>query len=807
MLTDVLQELRALPGGPSPKTEVEKDYIPHHPIVVLRESAGLTLPTPLCGFGSCEQDYLDILPPALRDSTTVIKLNSKRVQGGIEFGFLRQSEAQAAESWMLLQNAIHGTERFKLFRGRDPGRGGLNVFTDCRRIGLVHVRALTMMEAADEARGWITQALACGHQHTIMEPYMPGDAVIPRTARAAGLRTTFIVYISFRTTSLARMAAQALDGIALIGPEFAAKYGVTECKAVEVNSNWESPTCEKCSKRRSETGSCPCGQYVVSIELDEHPIHERVLRALAVKLSATKRTFGSSWRAALRGPQRWATLRTSIDPAVARAVLDSYKEMGHISEYYSGVSMGDPAVIRCNACGLRNASCTGKGPGHLQPHVAGDKLRCPYHVESPTELKELEGWPRRTGRRREPAKKYKQSSGTRKVPDNRRQSYTSAGSGSPACGTRRAAMSTRHVNSQEAAARLFSNAQRHSSPITSNKFQPLQTDEPDTEMEPLEEEVEMKEEEMNTPMQEVETITEDFAALSLDPKEDPTYLQHPSVPATSNRSQPLQTSTVSDEGTNGGELDPEEDVEMEEEVETVAKLLRALVLDPTEDADLTDLSDDDCFAESFEAFKLAPGDDSDVTDMLANMTLHSPASCNSENGTTSDEGHSETPKVRQGQPLSRLVLPAASEPQDWITTSPKAGESSASALRTERAPPTLAGGQLPSHLLTAPRGQVAPVAHGAAADSLDSGNASLGADTEHPMNSPCSSSVPGIRPVEDTPAIPAVTMARTPTSNNISVALEIQPAISAVTMTQAPTPTNVSGALEIRHLVTPARHF
>lgn len=408
LLEEVLQNLDGLRfGSPNGSADCSKGHIPHHPIIILGGSDGLIqgLPTPAWGHDNSEQDYADVFPQHLRLTTTVVTHDSKRL-GGTAYaaGFLTSDFAREAYEWMLLENAKYGYERFRFLHSRDPRKGGRNVRTDHCRIGVVGARGLTKDEAAGEARGYVTHALKCTEQHTIMEPYVPADVAVPWHVKDPMSSTEFIVYITFRSFSLARRAATALKGVAIIGPDFSKKFGKDGCRAVTIISNWPAEAkCERCSEKIPEGSECPCDFRVISVQLDTGPIHERVLKEMAGKLKAHEHTFGSSRRKKLRRPQRWATLHVRIpNEAAAEEILRAYVEMEYISAYYIGLSLSDPSIKRCNACGLRDADCVDKGPNHLQAHEAGDRLKCPFHTEAPAELKRLEGWPRWTGRPQKP---------------------------------------------------------------------------------------------------------------------------------------------------------------------------------------------------------------------------------------------------------------------------------------------------------------------------------------------------------------------------------------------------------------------
>ena len=401
LLDEVLRDLDSLrlDDRARPSPDSLSGHIPHNPIIILSDSPGLALPAPPWGSGNSERDFVDILPAHLRDDTTVTKHHSKRIRAAFEYGFQTPHEARDAYKWLLQQNDTYGEERFRFLHSRDPLRGGRNVYKDPCRIGVLGARGCTKAEAAAETRGFISHTLGSKDQFTVLEPFVLSDVAIPRHISGANREnaTEFIVYVTLRTHALARKAASAIAGFAIIGPEFAERHGKGGCKPVTVLTNWRDDKCERCSKAKPATGSCPCDYFVISIELDSGPIHERVLRELATKLKAHEWSFGSSRREKVRSPQRWATLHVRIPTReVAIEILDAYKAVGHISAYYIGLTLQDPEVVRCNACGLRDASCAGKGRGHLQAHEAGDRSKCPFHAEAPAELLQLEGWPRRT---------------------------------------------------------------------------------------------------------------------------------------------------------------------------------------------------------------------------------------------------------------------------------------------------------------------------------------------------------------------------------------------------------------------------
>ena len=120
---------------------------------------------------------------------------------------------------MLTQNAKYpDEERFRFLRSRDPEKGGVNVYTDHCRLGIIGVRGTDPNDAAFDARGWITRSLGGRDQHTVLEPFVLGDVTTPKGLDRQS-STVFIVYLTFRSEAHARRAATLFRDIAIVGPK------------------------------------------------------------------------------------------------------------------------------------------------------------------------------------------------------------------------------------------------------------------------------------------------------------------------------------------------------------------------------------------------------------------------------------------------------------------------------------------------------------------------------------------------------------------------------------------------------------
>jgi hypothetical protein len=96
---------------------------------------------------------------------------------------------------------------------------------------------------------------------------------------------------------------------------------------------------------------------VVSVEHRLQEIDPYFLWGAKEELGAAEAEFGSSMR---RGspPQKWATFRVpDFDEAKAEVFLKWAVGAEKITDYFFGDSLQDAHLLRCNACGQRNAAC------------------------------------------------------------------------------------------------------------------------------------------------------------------------------------------------------------------------------------------------------------------------------------------------------------------------------------------------------------------------------------------------------------------------------------------------------------------
>ena len=329
----------------------------------------------------------------MRVGTIVDLYDTPRISRGVSFGFADYATANAAQAWMLKQNANVRSERFKFLVARD-GPGGVDVRADYRRVMFANVYAMDAEDAAGTLRRWLAGQMSA-EQHQVMEPFVSPDVAVPRDLAPDGAPPMYIVYITFRTVDLALLAADLASENVLASAQYCSKHHSTHMDVVTVKTNLpveQMARCDSCGKYTR--GNCSCDVNIISVQNEYEPINTRAFRCLSEDLCAIERTWGSSWRAGVNHPKQWGTFRVHRRPGLLET-LEKYVEWGYITQYYVGKGMRSPGIARCNHCGTRDQSCLDAGPMHIEAHEAGDERRCPLHKEADPGLRRKAGWMRR----------------------------------------------------------------------------------------------------------------------------------------------------------------------------------------------------------------------------------------------------------------------------------------------------------------------------------------------------------------------------------------------------------------------------